>query len=75
MFEEHQEIVAMKCRLESIYSRGVELYLDGKLMSDELRVRIGARVAALKEKGVELTEQEIAELQKHNRNTNQKERS
>jgi len=33
MFEEHQEIVAMKCRLESIYSRGVELYLDGKLMS------------------------------------------
>ena len=27
--------------------------LDGKLMSDELRVRIAERVAALKEKGVQ----------------------
>jgi len=33
MIENHQEVVAMKCRLENIYSKGIELYLDGKPMS------------------------------------------
>ena len=30
MYKEYQEIVAMKCRLETVYSNGVELYLDGE---------------------------------------------